>query len=257
MCGKQKAFISVFAAMVVIGVFIFPAASFAATPSATATPAASAASTSAPGTSTVQPKAPLIEYRPFPTRHVYQGQSFGIWKRWVGRYKFIPRVVYIWGAKDKVLGWRIGSSAIKTMVLSSRGGRYPVYYHGTKVTVWVGKGPKPAPAPVYSWRSAVYSCYGGPSEAQGIAWDSCPWGGTTTALEAPRPGYPYGIPYFAHKTMPLGTWMAFTDGSGKVVKAVCVDRGPYSGDREFDLGPGIWHQLSLDGVGTISVSPVR
>ncbi len=257
MCGRQKASISLFAALVVIGVLIFPAASFAAPLSATTTPAASAATTTGAAVSKTPSTPPIVRYRPFPNVYVYQGQGFGMWNRWVRRYKFIPVVEYVWGPKDKVLGWSIPTSAIHKQVKSSQGKYYTAYYHGTKVNVWVGKGPKPVPQPVYNWRSAVYSCYGGPSENQGIAWGGCPWGGTTGSIEEPRPGYPYGIPYFAHKSMAFGTWMAFKDGNGKIVKAVCVDRGPYVGNREFDLGPGIWHQLSLDGVGTIQVSSVQ
>lgn len=57
----------------------------------------------------------------------------------------------------------------------------------------------------------------------------------------------------AHKTLPCGTRLTVTS-NGRSVTTVVGDRGPYSGGREFDLGPGVWSAL---GYGSASAFGVR
>lgn len=55
----------------------------------------------------------------------------------------------------------------------------------------------------------------------------------------------------AHRTLPFGTLIEF-EYHGNTGVAEVRDRGPYSGGREFDLGPGIARVLGVDGVATVS-----
>ncbi|HEY9844423.1 MAG: septal ring lytic transglycosylase RlpA family protein [Candidatus Sericytochromatia bacterium] len=60
----------------------------------------------------------------------------------------------------------------------------------------------------------------------------------------------------AHKTLPLGTRVDVTV-NGKTVSAKVIDRGPYVGNREFDLTNGLIKQLgftSCDDFGVRKVS---
>ena len=51
----------------------------------------------------------------------------------------------------------------------------------------------------------------------------------------------------AHKTLPFGTLVEFSYG-GRTAVATVADRGPYTGGREFDLGPGTARVLGFSGV---------
>jgi hypothetical protein len=117
------------------------------------------------------------------------------------------------------------------------------YPRRTVVTVWLST----PPVPKYVWRPAVFSVFGGPSENQSVAG---PYP-TTGAMDA------RGMPYFAHKTMPFGTRVLFRDSVGHTVIGFCADRGPYAGNREFDLSPNIANRLGLGGTGTIMVSVLK
>jgi rare lipoprotein A (peptidoglycan hydrolase) len=55
----------------------------------------------------------------------------------------------------------------------------------------------------------------------------------------------------AHKTLPFGTRIQFSY-RGRSCIAVVMDRGPYVGGREFDLGPGTAAALRFDGVDQVS-----
>lgn len=61
----------------------------------------------------------------------------------------------------------------------------------------------------------------------------------------------------AHKTLPCGTPLTVS-ANGRSVRTKVGDRGPYSGGREFDLGPGVWRALGFSseyafGVRTVMV----
>jgi rare lipoprotein A len=62
-----------------------------------------------------------------------------------------------------------------------------------------------------------------------------------------------GMMGVANKSLPCGT-MVTIRYRGRQVRVPVVDRGPYAGNREFDLGPGVRSALGFDGVGTIWVS---
>lgn len=62
-----------------------------------------------------------------------------------------------------------------------------------------------------------------------------------------------GMMGVAHKSLPCGTKVTIRY-RGRQVRVPVVDRGPYSGGREFDLGPGVRSALRFDGVGTVQVA---
>lgn len=55
----------------------------------------------------------------------------------------------------------------------------------------------------------------------------------------------------AHRSLPFGTRIEFSY-KGRSCTAVVQDRGPFSGGRVFDLGPGTARALGFSGVGTVS-----
>jgi rare lipoprotein A len=57
----------------------------------------------------------------------------------------------------------------------------------------------------------------------------------------------------ANKTLPCGTEVTLRHG-GRTVRVPVVDRGPYSGGREFDLTAATKERLRFSGVGTILVT---
>jgi hypothetical protein len=95
------------------------------------------------------------------------------------------------------------------------------------------------PAPAVQWHTSQASFFGGAGEIQSVAG---PY---------PNTGYmnAHGPYYFAHKSMRFGTKVAF-NFRGRTLVAVCADRGPYSGNREFDLGANTAAKLGFD-VGAI------
>ena len=62
-----------------------------------------------------------------------------------------------------------------------------------------------------------------------------------------------GMMGVAHKSLPCGTKVTIRY-RGRQVRVPVVDRGPYAGGREFDLGPGVRAALHFDGVGTVQVA---
>lgn len=54
----------------------------------------------------------------------------------------------------------------------------------------------------------------------------------------------------AHRSLAFGTRIQF-EYNGHTCTAVVQDRGPYVGDRTFDLGPGTARALGFSGVGTV------
>jgi rare lipoprotein A len=57
----------------------------------------------------------------------------------------------------------------------------------------------------------------------------------------------------AHKTLPCGTRVTLRHG-GHVVRVKVIDRGPYSGAREFDLTAATAQKLRFRGHGSIQVA---
>jgi len=67
----------------------------------------------------------------------------------------------------------------------------------------------------------------------------------------------------AHKTLPLGSQVKITDPSTrKSITTTVIDRGPYHGNREYDLTTGTTQQLGYKdykqfGVRTLDVTPIK
>ena len=57
----------------------------------------------------------------------------------------------------------------------------------------------------------------------------------------------------AHRSLPCGTRVTVRY-RGRVVHARVMDRGPFSGHREFDLAGGVARRLGFRGVGTVWVT---
>lgn len=72
------------------------------------------------------------------------------------------------------------------------------------------------------------------------------YGGRTACGQTLSPGM-MGV---AHKTMPCGTKVKLRYGN-KTVKVPVIDRGPYSGDREFDLTEATKNKLGFPSTGTV------
>ena len=90
-------------------------------------------------------------------------------------------------------------------------------------------------------RDALVSCYG---YGDGFA-------GQLMASGAP---FHPEAPVVAHKSLPFGTPVVFRHGGAEVV-GIVQDRGPFVGDREFDLSCGLMRQLGLPpGVYVLGVS---
>lgn len=62
-----------------------------------------------------------------------------------------------------------------------------------------------------------------------------------------------GMMGVAHKSLPCGTKVTIRY-RGRQVRVPVVDRGPFAGPREFDLGPGVRRALRFDGVATVQVA---
>ena len=57
----------------------------------------------------------------------------------------------------------------------------------------------------------------------------------------------------AHKTLPCGTTVVLRNGR-RVIRARVIDRGPYSGAREFDLTAATKYRLGFGSVGRVWVA---
>lgn len=99
------------------------------------------------------------------------------------------------------------------------------------------------PAPESPWHTATASWYGpglyGNKTADGTRYTETTW-------------------CVAHKHLPLGTLIDISY-RGKVVRVPVKDRGPYHGNRQFDLSNAVASYLDFDGVGTIQwrIAPER
>jgi rare lipoprotein A len=60
----------------------------------------------------------------------------------------------------------------------------------------------------------------------------------------------------AHKSLPCGTKVAFRY-NGRTVVAPVIDRGPYSGNREYDLTAETKRRLGFGSTGTVWSSPQK
>ena len=149
------------------------------------------------------------------------------------------------GGKRKVVV-KVGGQSIKTR--TNGRGRFKVKWHagsaGTrKVTARVSgnpvaKGSRDSGGKVTVYRRAQASYYGPGFYGRRTA---CGQTLTTSTI---------GV---AHKTMPCGTKLKIRHGN-RTVTARVIDRGPYHGNREFDLTSATRNKLGFGSTGTILVS---
>jgi rare lipoprotein A len=71
--------------------------------------------------------------------------------------------------------------------------------------------------------------------------------GNTTACGQTLTGSTLGV---AHKTLPCGTKLTLRYG-GRSVDVRVIDRGPYAGNREFDLAGAVKEKLGFPSTGTV------
>jgi rare lipoprotein A len=100
------------------------------------------------------------------------------------------------------------------------------------------KGSSDSAGKVTVYRPAAASWYG-----PGLYGNSMACGGTLTPSTL-------GV---AHKSMPCGTKLTLRYG-GRSVRVSVVDRGPFSGNREFDLTSATKQRLGFPDVGTVLTS---
>lgn len=115
-------------------------------------------------------------------------------------------------------------------------GRYPVQVRARSNRTATGSRDRAGAVTVY--RQALASWYG-----PGLYGNAMGCGGTLTPSTI-------GV---AHKTMPCGTKLKLRY-RGRTVAARVVDRGPYSGAREFDLTSATRQALGFPDVGTVLTS---
>jgi rare lipoprotein A (peptidoglycan hydrolase) len=141
---------------------------------------------------------------------------------------------------------RVGGKKIKTR--ADRRGRFDVDWHaGSTGTYKVSAdargnaratGASDRGGKVTVYRSAAASWYG-----PGFYGNRTACGQTLTS----------GMLGVAHKTMPCGTKLKLRH-RGRTVKVEVIDRGPYAGDREFDLTEATRNKLGFGSTGTVLTS---
>ena len=123
------------------------------------------------------------------------------------------------------VAWRAGSTGTYPVRVSARGNR-------------VATGSSDRAGSVTVYRRAAASWYG-----PGLYGNSTACGGTLT------PGT-LGV---AHKSMPCGTKLTLRYGN-RSVRVRVIDRGPYAGNREFDLTSATKQRLGFPDTGTVLTS---
>lgn len=117
-----------------------------------------------------------------------------------------------------------------------RPGIYPVAVRARSNRVATGS--RDPAGKVTAYRSATASWYG-----PGLYGNPMACGGTLTPSTM-------GV---AHRTMPCGTKLRLRHG-GRTVTVPVVDRGPFAGDREFDLTSATKQALRFGDLGTVLTS---
>jgi rare lipoprotein A (peptidoglycan hydrolase) len=140
-------------------------------------------------------------------------------------------VVTIGGTKETVTAGADGRFAVRWQARST--GSYPVRVTAKRNRVATGSREKAGRVTVY--RPAAASWYG-----PGLYGNPTACGGTLTPSTL-------GV---AHKTMPCGTKLRLRYG-GRTVAVRVIDRGPYSGNREFDLTSATKQRLGFPDTGTV------
>lgn len=149
------------------------------------------------------------------------------------------------GTRRKVIV-RIGGDKLKTK--SNRKGRFKVRWKADKVGTYKAKvkakGDKVAAGDKdKAGKTTVYR----PAEA---SWYGPGFYGNRTACGQTLTTSTVGV---AHKTMPCGTRLKL-HYKGRTVKVKVIDRGPYHGNREFDLTGATKQKLGFGSTGTVWAS---
>jgi rare lipoprotein A len=149
------------------------------------------------------------------------------------------------GTRRKVVV-RIGGDKLKAK--SNRKGRFKVRWKADKVgsfrAVVKAKGDKVAAGDSdKAGRATVYR----PAQA---SWYGPGFYGNRTACGQTLTTSTVGV---AHKTMPCGTRLRL-HYKGRTVKVKVIDRGPYHGNREFDLTGAAKQKLGFGSTGTVWAS---
>jgi len=163
----------------------------------------------------------------------------------VGRKVKVRGTVAPAGAKRRVVV-RIGSQ--KKAVKAGRDGRFAVSWKASATGSYpvrvkargnaFASGSSDRAGKVTVYRPAPASWYG-----PGLYGNSLACGGTLTPATI-------GV---AHKSMPCGTKLTLRHG-GRSVDVRVIDRGPFAGNREFDLTSATKQRLGFPDVGTVLTS---
>jgi peptidoglycan lytic transglycosylase len=160
------------------------------------------------------------------THHVRAGERTKVWGKAPGKFvRYQARMGGRWSTLERDRARDNGRFVIKTRPETPMSAKTRVLSGGR--TERVGR--------LNVYRYALASWYG-----PGLYGNSLACGGTLT------PGT-IGV---AHKYLPCGTKLTLKHGRHEV-RARVIDRGPYSGDREFDLTEATANRLHFSGVGTI------
>ena len=143
-------------------------------------------------------------------------------------------VVQIGGHEETTRAGRDGQFGVSWRAHST--GTYPVRVNARSNTA--AKGSSDSAGRVTVYRPAAASWYG-----PGLYGNAMGCGGTLTPSTL-------GV---AHKSMPCGTKLTLRYG-GRSVQVRVVDRGPYAGNREFDLTSATKQRLGFPDVGTVLTS---
>ncbi|HEX2129611.1 MAG TPA: septal ring lytic transglycosylase RlpA family protein [Solirubrobacterales bacterium] len=143
-------------------------------------------------------------------------------------------VVQIGGREETTRAGRDGRFSVTWNARST--GTYPVRVKARSNRIAKGSGDRAGRVTVY--RPAAASWYG-----PGLYGNTMACGGTLTPSTL-------GV---AHKSMPCGTKLTLRYG-GRSVNVRVVDRGPFAGNREFDLTSATKQRLGFPDVGTVLTS---
>jgi rare lipoprotein A len=160
------------------------------------------------------------------THHLRAGQAAKVWGKAPGKFvRFQARTQGNWSTLERARARNNGRFVVRTR---------PETPMSVKTRVLSG-GRTEKTGRLNVYRPALASWYG-----PGLYGNALGCGGTLQ----------YGTIGVAHKTLPCGTKLTLKHGKHEV-RARVIDRGPYSGGREFDLTEATAQKLHFSGVGTI------
>lgn len=159
-------------------------------------------------------------------QHVRTGERTKVWGKAPGKFvRFQTRTRGRWSTLERSRSRRNGRFTVRARPQTPMSAKTRVLSGGR--TERVGR--------LNVYRSALASWYG-----PGLYGNRLGCGGTLQ----------YGTVGVAHKYLPCGTKLTIKHGR-HTVRTRVIDRGPYSGNREFDLTEALARKLHFSGVGTI------